>query len=141
LEVIIPESAEFTAAGAMVFSKCGFQNFEQDKSAECGLPHHVTHLNNLNENRIITFIQRMYSEKPPYHVKFFNCSHPVKIALYEGTDRKAGPNFRVFTDPVYEVGNQLHSYLQGGKTENWIRETWNPISVDQYAKQLQKQIG
>lgn len=136
-----PEVAQFTAAGAMAFSKCGFHNFEQDKKAERGLPHNVTHLKNLDENRIQTFIQRIFAKRPLYHVKFFNCSHPVKIALYEGTGRKISPNFKVYSDPVYGVSDQLYSELQGGQVEDWVRETWNPISVHKYAQQLQQAIG
>lgn len=134
-------TASFTPAGALQSVPCAFQNFDQDKRAERGLPDLVTHLKNLDENSISVFIQRIFANKPPYHVKFFNCSHAIKIALYEGTGRKIDAAV-VSADPrAYPVTQQLPSFLQGGKVEEWIKATWNPLDIDKYAKQILKALG
>lgn len=136
-----PVSAEFTVGGAMVFSPSAFQTYSADVTAEEGPPDHVVTLNKLNEKRILSLVSRIKSKKPPYHPKLFNCSHPVKIALYEGTDCKVGPNFAVSVNPVYGVTQQLPYWLRGGRVESWVKDTWNPIDVAKYAKLLKRVVG
>jgi len=113
-----------------------FMTMADDRKAEAGAPQFTVTLNKLDEKAIASFIKHIKSTKPLYHAKGFNCSHPVKIALYEGS-KKTQPNFVVHASAAaYAAPADMPAMM-----ENWARATWNPLDVLKYANQLKAKFG
>jgi hypothetical protein len=104
-----------------------------DERSEGRRPDQTTGLSRMNETAMKDFIRRFKAAASPYHLKFNNCSQPVKIALYEGSGHVA-PNFRVIA-PASVYGAVPPSMA---RAESWIRSTWNPDSVAKYAEMLKR---
>ena len=101
-----------------------------DKLNEGCDPHETIQIFGLDENAMTVFYNRFVTVAPDYHLKFNNCSQPVKIALYEGSHHTP-PNFHVYADPAD------YPLPDAGRLEGWVRSTWNPLDVARYARQLQ----
>lgn len=106
---------------------------DDDVRSERSRPHETVILNRLDENKMLDFVRAFKSLRRNYHLMLNNCSQPVKIALYEGSNRTP-PNFAVVApESIY---GPVPSSVK--PIESVIRASWNPDSVSRYANMLKR---
>ncbi len=112
---------------------------EDEKSDNEGIPpHHSVTINKLDEAAILDFYCQLLLTYPHYAAYGFNCSHPVKIALWEGS--KISPNFRVrVDDKVYPTPKQYAKLAPA--VQEFLRSQWSPWDVYRYAMYLKHRLG
>ena len=130
-----PREVSFDITAALPVESV-FNTYKGDVKDEGGPPDHSVKLQNLDENAMQVFYQRMIAVKPPYYGRGFNCAGPVKVALYLGSGGKS-PTFKVFASrAIYQLPEIINP-----KIDEWARECWTPNDVNRYAGYLKKVIG
>ena len=108
-------------------------SLDDDVRSEGSHPHQTVVLDRLDETKMLDFVRAFKSVRRNYHLKLNNCSQPVKIALYEGSNHNP-QNFAVVAPEA--IYGPVPSSLK--PIESVIRASWNPDSVYRYANMLKR---